>query len=90
MASTARFVSNSFVKRRASTAGVPDEELGERVGTLVVGDGSLTADDVKAHCRQHLARYKVPEIVVFVEELPYNRYGKIPRASVVEVIRGHP
>jgi long-chain acyl-CoA synthetase len=56
----------------------------------VVGDGSLTADDVKAHCRQHLARYKVPEIVVFVEELPYNRYGKIPRASVVEVIRGHP
>jgi hypothetical protein len=27
MASTARFVPNSFVKRRASTAGVPDEEL---------------------------------------------------------------
>jgi long-chain acyl-CoA synthetase len=73
-----------------AVAGVPDEELGERVGALVVGDGSLTADDVKAHCRQHLARYKVPEIVVFVEELPYNRYGKIPRASVVEVIRGHP
>ncbi len=33
-----------------------------------------------------LARFKVPEIVVFVDELPYNRYGKIPRAAVVEVI----
>jgi acyl-CoA synthetase (AMP-forming)/AMP-acid ligase II len=44
---------------------------------------------VKAHCQQALARFKVPEIIVFVDELPYNRYGKIPRAAVVEVIRSH-
>jgi len=70
-------------------AGVPDEDLGERVGALVVGDQSLGADDVKEHCRQTLARFKVPEIIVFVDELPYNRYGKIPRAAIVEVIRSH-
>lgn len=70
-----------------AVAGVPDEDLGERVGALIVGDKSLGADEVKEHCRQTLARFKVPEIIVFVDELPYNRYGKIPRAAVVEVIR---
>jgi acyl-CoA synthetase (AMP-forming)/AMP-acid ligase II len=70
-----------------AVAGVPDEELGERVGALIVGDASLDAERVKEYSRQSLARYKVPEIVVFVDELPYNRYGKIPRAAVVEVIR---
>ncbi len=70
-----------------AVAGVPDEDLGERVGVLIVGDEGLGADDIKEHCRQTLARFKVPEIVVFVDELPYNRYGKIPRAAVVEVIR---
>jgi long-chain acyl-CoA synthetase len=72
-----------------AVAGVPDEELGERVGALIVGDRDLEVDMVKAHCRQALARFKVPEIIVFVDELPYNRYGKIPRAAVVEVIRSH-
>lgn len=71
----------------AAVAGVPDEDLGERVGVLIVGDKGLQVEDVKAYCGQELARYKVPEIVVFVDELPYNRYGKIPRAAVVEVIR---
>jgi acyl-CoA synthetase (AMP-forming)/AMP-acid ligase II len=70
-----------------AVAGVPDDELGERVGVLVVGDAALTAEEVKAHSQRELARYKVPEIIVFVDELPYNRYGKIPRAAVVDVIR---
>ena len=69
-----------------AVAGVPDDELGERVGVLVVGDAALTAEEVKVHSQRELARYKVPEIIVFVDELPYNRYGKIPRAAVVEVI----
>jgi acyl-CoA synthetase (AMP-forming)/AMP-acid ligase II len=70
-----------------AVAGVPDDDLGERVGALIVGDKSLSEDDVKAHCGAALARYKVPEIIVFVDELPFNRYGKIPRAAVVDVIR---
>jgi acyl-CoA synthetase (AMP-forming)/AMP-acid ligase II len=70
-----------------AVAGVPDEDLGERVGALIVGDQSLRADQIKAHCAASLARYKVPEIIAFVDELPYNRYGKIPRAAVVDVLR---
>jgi acyl-CoA synthetase (AMP-forming)/AMP-acid ligase II len=70
-----------------AVAGVPDEDLGERVGALIVGRGNLTVEGVKAHCHDQLARYKQPEIIAFVDELPYNRYGKIPRAAVVEAIR---
>jgi long-chain acyl-CoA synthetase len=70
-----------------AVAGVPDDDLGERVGALIVGDAALTAEEVRAHSQRELARYKVPELIVFVDELPYNRYGKIPRAAVVEVIR---
>jgi long-chain acyl-CoA synthetase len=73
-----------------AVAGVPDDELGERVGALIVGDQGLTADLVRAHCQELLARYKVPEIIVFAGELPYNRYGKVPRAAVVEVILSGP
>jgi acyl-CoA synthetase (AMP-forming)/AMP-acid ligase II len=69
-----------------AVAGVPDDELGERVGALIVGSGNVGADEVRAHCRGVLARYKVPEVIVFVDELPYNRYGKLPRAAVVEAI----
>jgi len=70
-----------------AVAGVPDDELGERVGALIVTDKVLSVEAVKAHSERELARFKVPEIIVFVDELPYNRYGKIPRAAVVEVIR---
>ena len=69
-----------------AVAGVPDDELGERVGALIVGDGSVGADEVRAHCRGLVARYKVPEVIVVVDEMPYNRYGKLPRAAVVEAI----
>ncbi|MGO8862519.1 MAG: class I adenylate-forming enzyme family protein [Acidimicrobiales bacterium] len=70
-----------------AVAGVPDDELGERVGALIVGNGEVGADEVRAYCRGVLARYKVPEVIVFVDELPYNRFGKLPRAAVVEAIR---
>jgi acyl-CoA synthetase (AMP-forming)/AMP-acid ligase II len=72
-----------------AVAGVPDEDLGEKVGALIVSDGTVTAEAVRAYGGAQLARYKVPEIIVFVDELPYNRYGKIPRAAVVDMIRAN-
>ena len=38
---------------------------------------SLTADKVKAHVKQNLARYKVPRDVEFLDELPRNATGKV-------------
>jgi acyl-CoA synthetase (AMP-forming)/AMP-acid ligase II len=41
---------------------------------------SLTEHEVAAACQGRLARYKVPELVEFVGELPKGPTGKIARA----------
>jgi acyl-CoA synthetase (AMP-forming)/AMP-acid ligase II len=59
--------------------GVEDEEFGQRLKAfLVVVEGhDLSEDEVKAHVKANLARYKVPREVVFVDSLPRNATGKI-------------
>ena len=49
--------------------GVDDEEFGERLKAFVVlkGDAELSADEVKAHVKSNLARYKDPREVEFLE-----------------------
>ena len=38
---------------------------------------TVSEDDIKSYVRDHLARYKVPREVVFLDELPRNPTGKI-------------
>ena len=70
----------------AAVIGVPDEKWGE-VGRafVVVKNGSrLTETEVIEHCRQHLAKFKVPKSVFFLTELPKNDAGKINRMALKE------
>jgi len=58
--------------------GVPDEKFGQGLRVFVVRrDESLSADDLRLHVKENLARYKVPRDVVFVGELPRNPTGKV-------------
>ncbi|PJF28319.1 MAG: acid--CoA ligase [Phototrophicales bacterium] len=59
--------------------GVPDEKWGEcGLAVIVLKSGTdIDADQVLAHCRAHLAKFKVPKTVVFVDALPHNAAGKI-------------
>jgi long-chain acyl-CoA synthetase len=68
-----------------AVVGVPDERLGERVVAAVVveGDQPLTAEELREHCSRSLARYKVPERYLFVDELPRNAMGKVIKRLVV-------
>jgi acyl-CoA synthetase (AMP-forming)/AMP-acid ligase II len=58
--------------REASVVGIPDPHWGEAVvAAIVLRDGAtLSADEVVAYLRQHLAGYKKPRHVCFVTELP--------------------
>jgi acyl-CoA synthetase (AMP-forming)/AMP-acid ligase II len=59
--------------------GIPSEEWGELVHAAVVPapGASLSEAGVIAHARQHLASYKCPRSVVFMEELPRTGSGKL-------------
>ena len=41
------------------------------------GAGSMTEDEVIAHCRAQMAHFKVPKKVIFVDALPKNPSGKL-------------
>ncbi len=66
-------------------AGVPDPYRGETVKAWVVlkpGE-ELEADDIRAWCKERLAKYKVPTEIEFRDELPKTTVGKILRRELV-------
>ncbi len=72
--------------KEAAAAGVPDPYYGETIRAYVVlKDGArATVEELLAHCRANLARYKVPSKLYVVPELPRTTVGKIDR----KVLRG--
>ena len=71
----------------AAVVGVPDEQWGERVTALVVPtDGDLSVEAVDGHCREHLAGFKCPKTIVFVDELPRTASGSVDRPAAREAV----
>lgn len=66
--------------------GVPDERWGEIVKACVVlREGyELTKEELIAYCEEHLARYKKPREVEFLDSLPKNPNGKISKKELRE------
>ena len=66
----------------------PDQRRGETVKAVVVATdkakGQLTAEDIIAWSREHMAAYKVPRIVQFVDALPRSGTGKIQWRALQE------
>ena len=66
-----------------AAVGVLDDKSGEAVKLVIVRkDPKLTAEQVKAHCRDHLTGYKQPKIIEFRDSLPKTNVGKILRREL--------
>lgn len=73
----------------AAVIGVPDEVWGESVKAYIVlkPGRTLTEEEVIEHCRQHLASYKKPKYVEFLDELPRNPSGKVLKRVLREKVK---
>jgi fatty-acyl-CoA synthase len=71
----------------AAVIGFPDPLWGESVRAFIVPADKdvLTEEMVVAYCRCHLASYKKPKVVTFVDEIPRNPSGKILKTTLREV-----
>ena len=70
----------------AAVVGVPDDRSGEAVKAVIVlhadGAAELSEQEVREFCVQRLARFKVPTVVQFVDQLPRSPIGKLYRRSL--------
>jgi acyl-CoA synthetase (AMP-forming)/AMP-acid ligase II len=72
--------------------GVPDEHWGEHVHAIVARHPGHDVDEstLLQHCVDHLASFKKPRSIAFVDTLPKNAYGKIMKRELREQHwRGH-
>lgn len=72
----------------AGVVGAPDPVYGERVVAFVALRSGQTVDE-RSLCqfaRQSLADYKVPERIVFIDELPKGLTGKVQRRALTEIL----
>jgi acyl-CoA synthetase (AMP-forming)/AMP-acid ligase II len=45
-------------------------------------ESPVSEDELEEHCRERLARFKVPKSFTFVDELPRNSMGKIQKSEL--------
>jgi long-chain acyl-CoA synthetase len=68
----------------SAVVGVPHPHSGEAVKAFVVPAAEAHVDEAALidHVARHLARYKCPSTIVFVDELPHGVTGKVLRREL--------
>ncbi len=69
--------------REAAVVGEPHPEFGESPVAFLVVDRELGDDELSAHCRVELARFKLPRRYVRVDALPRNALGKVEKRKLL-------
>src|SRR6516165_864088 len=69
-----------------AVAGITDHELGHRVGAAVVARAPVTLEDLRSHCGELIAYFKLPERLAIVDHIPYSDTGKVSRHQIAALI----
>jgi len=70
----------------AAVIGIPDELRGEIVGAIIsLKEGEAAMEqEMRRFCLEHMANYKVPKQVTFLDSLPKTATGEIDKESIRE------
>ena len=55
----------------------------------MVARAPVTLDELRSHCRELIAYFKLPERLAIVENIPYNATGKVNRRQIAALITDH-
>ncbi len=69
-----------------AVAGITDAEMGQRVGAAVVAHLPVTLEELRSHCRDRIAYFKLPERLMIVDGIPYSATGKVNRRELALLI----
>ncbi|MCH9826417.1 MAG: long-chain-fatty-acid--CoA ligase [Gammaproteobacteria bacterium] len=72
--------------KTCAVVGLPDERWGERITAVIIPASGEPPDAaaIIAHCREHIAGYKVPKEIRFVDSLPVTPTGKVQKRMLRE------
>ncbi|MFV0245633.1 MAG: AMP-binding protein [Qingshengfaniella sp.] len=74
----------------SAVIGLPHHDFGEGVVAVVIPEGPpLSAEKIIARCRDHLAAFKSPKAVIFLDALPRNAMGKVEKAKLRVTYEAH-
>jgi len=72
----------------AAAVGIPDKDYGEEIlACVALKPGYVIEEqDLRAHCLDHLGKFKTPKIIRFLDELPKGPSGKIQRLKLRDLV----
>jgi len=73
---------------QVAVIGLPDPRSGEEVCAVVIKDGEVTEEEIIAFGKEHLAAYKYPRRIIFVDAFPLGPSGKVLKRELVAEHKG--
>ena len=72
----------------AAAVGIPDDNYGQEIMACVAlkPGFTITEEELKNHCLEHLGKFKTPRLIKLLDELPKGPSGKIQRLKLPEVV----
>ncbi|MDV3348697.1 hypothetical protein QGP82_08365 [Leptothoe sp. LEGE 181152] len=69
----------------AAVLGIPDKEFGQRLKAVIVikPDSGLDVSAMRDWLKTRVARYQIPGVIEFREELPYTSLGKLDKKALL-------
>ncbi|HZG60955.1 MAG TPA: class I adenylate-forming enzyme family protein [Anoxybacillus sp.] len=79
-----KIIANHPQVKKAVVVGIPHQVYGEQVIAFVQGDASLTKQEIYHYLTDKLARFKVPDEILFIEEFPIIQ-GKVDKITLRKI-----